>query len=764
MRLLSWRWLAFALFVVAILAVMPGLKTAVRPDNALTVWFLKTDPQLQNYNRFQKHFGNDEVILIQIYHPQGIFNASLLQKIEQLSKELENVEGVDSVHSLLSARDFYETGKGLKFDYAVPRPLPSAQYELAALKKRLVANPLMIGRFISKDGTRAMLWAQMETMADIDLRRDAIVGQVRQITGQVMGETEHPMGGIGVIYSGLNIITQHDFGLFVGITYLVMFVAVWWFFKSLLLVAAILGVILTGTLGALGVYGLLDHQINMVTIVLPTLIIVLGIADAIHFPAIFFQELSKNQESSRGEIVYATVKRVFLPCLFTTITTICGFMALVSSPMAVIQHLGIYAALGVGIAFVASMIFMTLVFYKLKENSTQPRLLLASKILNKVDSWLREKPGQLAGLSVLLVLVALIFAFQVKTDTYTLGYFPDDHQVVKDHLTIEKGWGYYSPLEFTVVPARGLKADSPEILAATQKFVDRAKEMPLVSDGFGLYSIYRRMAQVMGAELKPDQVISAPLVAQLKLLLESEPLEWNRKGKKFQENFLAPVITQDGNLGRITLLGKMISAKTMAGLFKQLENLAKETMGKAGKLVISGYPPLYVSIIDYVTTSQVRSFFLALAIIFVLMLTWLRSLRLALISIVPNCFPVLFMLGAMGILGIDLDIGTATVGAIVLGISIDDTIHFLHYWQQAEKDGLSWEACLKRTFKRAGTAAIMTTLLLVIGYPVLMLADVATVFYFGLLTTVAALAAIYGDLVMLPLLLKVFAPKSPSGN
>ena len=146
------------------------------------------------------------------------------------------------------------------------------------------------------------------------------------------------------------------------------------------------------------------------------------------------------------------------------------------------------------------------------------------------------------------------------------------------------------------------------------------------------------------------------------------------------------------------------------------------------------------------------------------MLTWLRSLRLALISIVPNCFPVLFMLGAMGILGIDLDIGTATVGAIVLGISIDDTIHFLHYWQQAEKDGLSWEACLKRTFKRAGTAAIMTTLLLVIGYPVLMLADVATVFYFGLLTTVAALAAIYGDLVMLPLLLKVFAPKSPSGN
>ena len=178
-------------------------------------------------------------------------------------------------------------------------------------------------------------------------------------------------------------------------------------------------------------------------------------------------------------------------------------------------------------------------------------------------------------------------------------------------------------------------------------------------------------------------------------------------------------------------------------------------MGDLGRIEPAGYPPLYTKIVDYAVSSQVRGFFIALAIIFTLMLVWLRSLRLALISLVPNAFPVLVMMGVMGALGIDLDIATATVAAIVIGVSIDDTVHFLLHWREAERAGKSWDESVDYCFRHAGLPAVITTLLLVVGYPVLMLADVGSVVSFGLLTTVAAAAALFADLVVLPLLLRL---------
>jgi predicted RND superfamily exporter protein len=143
-------------------------------------------------------------------------------------------------------------------------------------------------------------------------------------------------------------------------------------------------------------------------------------------------------------------------------------------------------------------------------------------------------------------------------------------------------------------------------------------------------------------------------------------------------------------------------------------------------------------------------------LIFVIMLIGLRSIRLALISMLPNLFPVLVMFAVMGFAGIDLDIATVSIAAIVIGVSIDDTVHFLWAWREAERQGMGWDNALVYAYDHAGRAAIITTILLVTGYAVLMLGSGATVFYFGLLTTVSAIAALLGDLVLLPLLLKPF--------
>jgi len=338
-----------------------------------------------------------------------------------------------------------------------------------------------------------------------------------------------------------------------------------------------------------------------------------------------------------------------------------------------------------------------------------------------------------------------------------MGYLPDDNAVIQDHRQLESGWGFYTPMEFVISPSEGYSANHPAVLNAIETFIKEASQLENVRDGFGLPMIYRRMAEVLGADPAAlEAPLSGPMVAQLGLILEMQDYEWEKEAVTFHKNILAPFQSEEAESGRVSLITKSLSANGYYELFKKLEPIAEKTFAGIAELKFAGYLPLYVTIMDYVLQSQITSFYIAISLIFLLMLVWLRSLRLAIISLVPNIFPVLVMMGTMGFLRINLDSGTATIAAIVLGIAIDDTVHFLHNWRHAERERLPWEKALAYTFSRVGEPATVTTILLMLGFPVLMLADAKSVVYFGLLTTVAAGAALFADVVILPLLLKQF--------
>jgi len=741
------RKTAAALLGLVCLALLPGLTTAGVPDNALKVWFLETDPGLVAYEEFHREFGNDEVVLLYLEPPGGVFSTTGQGVIEAVSARLTALEGVARVHSILTARDAWKTDDGLRFDLAIEGG-----------EDRLAANPLFTGRLVSPDGAAAMLWVEPAVMDDFDARRDAIVGAIRATVDEALAEHPHALGGVGVIYSGLNLVTQRDFGVFVGLSYLVIFGALWWIFRTWRLVAAIGGVVTVGTIASLGALGLAGKQINMITVVLPTLVIVLGLADALHFPAAFAEARASAADTTAATV--AALKKVVVPCLMTTLTTMAGFLALVSSPMAVIRDLGLYAALGVGAALVASIVLMATVLPSLPDTWTLRESRLVQGQLRWIRGLLDTRRPALVALSVGIAGVAAYGALQVVTDTYTIGYLPDDHVVVTDHEAMEERWGDYSVIDFLVRPDGDRRVDSAEVLEATLRFEEAATALPGVRDGYGLHTVYRRMADVLGADVPDDEPLSPKMVAQLSLLLEIQALEWDRDDEDFADNFLAPLRTEDAALGRLTLVGEMPSAKEIEVLLADLEGLAATAMGDLGTIEPAGYPPLYAKIVEYAMSSQIRGFFGALVIIFTLMLVWLRSPRLALITLVPNVFPVLVMMGVMGAAGIHLDIATATVAAIVIGVSIDDSVHFLIHWRRAEVDGMTWAEAVEHTHRHAGLPAVLTTLLLVLGYPVLMLAQVKTVISFGLLTTVAAAAALFADLVILPLLLRAWPSRS----
>ena len=756
-KLINYRWKIFIVFSIVILLSGIGLKTTIIPDNSLQVWFLKSDPLLKDYRRFHDHFGNDEVILVAMNFKRNIFNKDDLNKIRVLVEKLKKQEGVDQVVSITNIQDVYDENDEIFFQNLVGADFEKySKQKLKTIAKRAASNPMIHNRLVNADGTVAMLWVQMQS--EIDSTRDAIVANVKQIVNVDSMDIDVHYGGVGIVYSALNLATTHDFGLFIILSYLVMIAFLWYAFKSTKMIVAAMSVISVGTVFTLGLYGLCGNHLNMVTVMLPTLVAILGIADAIHFPSAFVQIETLHPEFNKRDVAIAALKKVFMPCLMTTLTTMAGFLALVSSPMLVIQQLGYYAAWGIGISLISSLLFMILAYLSMHETASLPKDKFIDKILTRILDDLKLSKLWIKLVCFVVVLVGLLGIPKLNIDTYTIGYLPDKDQAVVDHKKIEKIWGNYNVLELMVHPLDNLKADDVRIINATEKFISEVSQLPEVRHGLSLADVYRRIERVFRSGPPPKGPMQSDTFSQIKLIVDSGVNVWDRKAPNFNENIVAPFLNKDSSIGRITFVAEMLSAKEIDRVLKKIDSIAQKYFSELANVKPSGYVPLYVKIIEYILSSQIKSLFIAIGTIFLLMFIWLKSFRLALIGIIPNIFPIIIMFGLMGHFGIHLDIATATIAAIIMGVSIDDTIHFLYYWAKAEKDGRSYVDCLDFTFHSCGRAAITTSVLLFLGYSVMMFADVKSVVSFGGLTSVSAILAIVGDLLLLPLLLKLGFP------
>ena len=766
--LIKFRWIWVAVLVVIAAILSAGLPTAMETDNALTVWFLDTDPRLQTYEEFQEQFGNDEAIALHLQREDGIFSAPVLQQIQEVSRRLEEVDYVAQVQSLLTLRAAVDTEEGLDFLTLFDGPIPEDEAALNAARDRAVNNALYRDRLVSGDATQAILWVELEGMGDYDAHRDRVVGEVRQVADDLLGPGDYNMGGLGVVYSAMNVLTEKDAELFVTIVYLLMILLIWWIFRSWRILLGALGVITIATLASLGIYGLMGNKTNMVTVVIPVLVAVLGIADAVHLPTTFNDLRKKMPDADHRELVAKALRHVMMPCLLTTLTTVGCFLALVSSPMLVIRQLGIYSAIGIGAALVATYIMMTAALCALPEDYRPPKHTTLNRFLDSVRFLVIRRTTAVVMVMLLVVGASLWGASKVEVDTYTIGYLPDSHRVVEEHKALEEHWGPYSLVEYVLRPHEGLQVQDPEVMAAVEEFAAQATQHEQVQQAMSLVDIYRQMVHAFVGDELTDEELAAPLtqeqVEQVSLLISMLRLQWDRDHPDYDENFLTRLINEERDLARISLTTEMMSAKQMEALFDALEQAGQELSEGVGVIEPAGYPALYVEIIDYVMVSMVRGFLIALALIFFLLLIGLRSFRLALIGVPANVFPVLVMLGVMGFLGVDLDVGTAMVGAIVIGIAIDDSVHFLHHWKSAEAQGLDWESCVAYAFRHAGKAALVTTTILVGGFPVLMLSGMQSVFYMGLLTTIAAAAALLADLFFLPILLRYFGSSKESSK
>lgn len=741
-RIAGWiydrRWACLAAgLALALAAVVPALRVEV--DNSIQRWFVEDDPALEAYRSFQETYGNDEVVLITLRREGGMLTPTGFRVLRNATRELRSDERIASVRSLATMKRIQVGLAGQQPVSLVPDQHLSDK-QARALRSHILRDSTLYGRFVNDDGTMTAVLVRMNLNDQIDGRRDVILGQIQDTLARVVRDTDVQWhrAGVGVILHALNEASTQDSRMaLLGATVLI-FLLLWGFFRRIGPVLLILGVVGVATVWLMGAYGWAGLAINTVTLVMPTLVLVICTADCVH---VLRHAADLPDDLAPRERAVRTVGFLLRPCGITTLTTALGFAALGVSSMPVVRHLGLFSALGLVFGFVAAMVGCTWgLAYETVLPVSSGRGSLRDGVASVVGVSLRRSRTVLAGVFLLVVGAGAGIA-RITVDTNSIGYLYRDHPVREDSRLIERELGPYAPLEF-VMRTDGTEgagpADvlSPQVFEAVQNWQRAAVDSGAVGWSYSAVDGIRRLHR---ATAGAGQAVPEASRIETLVQLGRDDLPYvaglAAHPKQLRVTFGAPM--QSANGLQRTIRTVLVAASLPDGLTVEA----------------TGYLPLYVRIMSLVVQSQVRSFALALAIILLVIGLLFRSVRAAALAFLPNVLPVLLTLGVMGWIGIPLDIATVTIAAVLFGLVVDDSVHLLHRYVVGRERDLDPAAAIRRAAREGGPMLVTTTCVIALGVLVLTLAQVKSVVWFGGLTALGVGLALAVDLLVLPALI-----------
>jgi predicted RND superfamily exporter protein len=738
--------------LVALLAVVlwvGGLAlaaTQLRLDNSLDVWFVDDDPTLGSYRSFLEEFGNDEVVVTAIHGEGTVFDAGRLDRLFQLTEAVQYMDGVARVQSLANvvARG-HVGGRETVTQVAVP-PVDSAD---VAIAREAVAGGGLAGMFVGRDGRTLVMYTWMSADPEIDTERGRVLDAIRDATRKsIAGTSERAShAGLGVVYDGLNRATIAEGGTFILLSYLVMFVVLYLIMRRWIWVVLALLSVICADIGMLGVMALLGRPINMITMALPALVMILGVANIVHMASELEDVIAKGRPDIDGLTHWLT--EITKPVALNTLTTALAFLALMTASMSVTRDYGLFAAIGVVLAFIFSIIGMAVVLPRV----VHYRPLGGSKawmtgMVERAMGFAVRRRARVIALFAVATVVGGVCARNVVVDTYSMEFLPGDHPVRAESAAIEHSVGPYVPVELTLkAPEAGgwRRAEFLNAVAAAQAAVEADT--------------------VIGRTTTIADVVRE---THVRLTGEAVARHWVPETDEEAKRILTTVealvgtggmVSSDDRTVRLTATAPMASVRTLVAIAARAERAAQSAAGDRAEVAVSGYVPLYGQMIAHIVDNQVKSFALSLLTVFAVVWIILRSLRLTLAAIPPNLVPIVITAGFMGLVGIRLDIVTVTIAAVVLGIIVDDTVYVLYRLRRELREGKPIEAAVRDVARASGVAVVSTSIIFCVGFAVVALAGASSIANVGLLTAVAIAAALLGDMLLLPALASIILEK-----
>jgi len=720
-----------------------------------------TDPDLVYFQQFRRTFGEDGNVLVLGLADRRAYQLPGFTALRDLSRDLGRVAGVARVLALPTLPLLTKDSARAQFT-ARPlfAPFPATQTRLDSLLARVRAEPLYQGQVLNPRTGATLLALTLDPAYVNSARLQAVLRQVTNRAGRFERQTgiHLHVAGLPYIQAVVTAKVTSEMRFFLAFSVLLLALTLYAFFRSWAAVVVPLLVVLVVVVWTLGSLVLLGYKITLLTGLLPTIMVVIGLPNCTYLLARYYYDYRKsgNQVLAMARVL----RKIGLVTLLNNTTTAIGFFVFCFTDIAVLFQFGLVATLNIFGAFLVSFVLIPVLFtwlpppteLQLRRLDARPLVRLLALFERLV---LAHRPGVYALTGGLLVVAALGLT-RVNSVATMVDDIPLDSPVRTDLRFFQQQFRGVMPLEIVVDTGHPGGAWQPANLARidqlAQYLATRPGLTPPLSIVAGLktatWAFYDRAP---GSYRLPDAT---------EMAFMQPYLTGSRRRAPGPALGLPPLVDPRGQQVRLSLRMADVGAARLGVLLGQLDAQARHLFAGSGlRAHLTGTTLIFTKGTAYLVNTLRASLLLAFALVGLVILLLFRSVPTVLFALIPNLVTLLLTGGLMGYLGIPLKPSTALIFSIALGIDGDNSIHLLAKYRQELALNGGWAAqAIATTLREAGTSMLYTSIVLLLGFGVFIFSDFGGTQALGILMSASLLLTNFSNLVLLPCLLLTFAP------
>ena len=797
----------FILFFVGLITFVSALGLSnFKLDASSDALVLENDEALKVYREAEDEFGDSSFLIVTYEPDKELFSDYSINRIINLENDLKNIDGVDSVLSLLDAPIFFQPRVGLSEITDNLKDLTFEDINLELAKDEIINNPIYKELIISKDGkTTAMqvvlrgndeydrlIKQRYSTLEDLNSKEPLtnksrlglqdelnsineriseinnqesdfnklLISNIRDTLEKYKDDATIYLGGPSMIATDMMEYIESDLMIFGTAVALIFALMLYLFFGSIWqVILPLINAFLTTFITA-GFLGYMDWKISVVSSNFIALLLILTISLTVHL-LVKINEIKKDTDFKTA--IITGYDQMFAPCFFAALTTAVAFLSLTFGELKPVIEFGKMMAFGISIAFVLTFTFLPCILYLINKSKTKDFLSIY-KVTQFILSFSQNNKAVISSLFAITFITLCFGVSKLQVENRFIDYFDKDTEIYKGMYEIDSKLGGTATLDIIISQPE----DTFESIEIEDEFFDDDLFEDEGSSASGywwnIYSLRKledihdyldsipeigKVLSVASGIKLARQINNGEDLNDLELALLRSVLP-----EDIRESLLYSYINKDDSVVRISTRVNESSANlNRKDLLNKINNdLQNKFNLKQSEYEITGLAVLYNNMLQSLFQSQIGSLLIVFAVISLMLFLIFRSLKIMIIGLIPNIFVASSVMGLLGLLNIPLDIMTITVAAISVGMAVDNTIHYIYrYKKELKKNGS--DNALKNAHSTTGRAIFYTASTIAAGFCILSLSNFFPTVLFGVFTSIAMILAFISSLTLLPNLL-----------
>lgn len=742
--------LALGITALAVLSVVSGF----RMETNLDTYMPRTHPAFVFSDEADERFMIKDAILIAVEHPYSVFNPATLQKLIDIEDDLLALEGLSGarVNSIHTGDNILATEDGLdvrRFYTDAPIDQEGADRIASAVR----GNSMIAGRLVSHDERTALIIVELP---ESGFSRD-LYDQIQQIADERTGPETLHIAGRPIVEGTLAALGPADMARMGPLVLLVIAIVLLLVLRQVRRTIITMSVVVFSTIWAFGLMSALGVPMYSVSIMIPVMLIAIGVAYAIHLYNQIDHFARETPGAGRRDIAENAITVISSPALFAALTTVAGFVSLVTSRVYPVKYFGLFTAFGVFASFVLTMLLVPAGIMAFGNGDVKkaagahagriPEHGLGARFADA----LKARPGRVYVIVAVLVAASVFGISRVWINTSFLANFDSNSAIVKTDAFVNEHFGGTSSLNVILEAADPDTFKNPEVLRLMDAMQAGALELENVGDTISLTTYLRRLHYSMNAADPAFDVIpdSSDLVAQYLLLYEMSGDPDN----------LWKVVDADFRSANVTIQMKSDDTRTIGRVIEYVDAQAADfdRFGITIRYAGSGYKSLIFS--DLILQGQMSSLGLSVIIVFILVAFMFRSVLLGLVSTIPVLISIAVNFGVMGLLNVPLTTSTALISSIAVGIGVDYAIHLITHYREALKALGDEERAARFAMSHTGRAVLLNAAIVISGFMVMVFSVFPPNRQVGLLVSLNMLTAFLATVTIMFMVLRSIPPR-----